>query len=908
QEQLLNSSNTFKVIGVGKVLDNLLQDIKAARESLFVVGPWIDGYFIRSLVGELDENVSVKFLIRPTERDAIVLAKSRFRGLLEARSLPTLHAKVIIIDNDIVYLGSTNWFKISLQQSREVTLRGHLSNLFDLSGILAEYWNEAKPIYLEGVKAAQPEDSIDYDILDPRLTQVGPIFDRLRRENPVGLNPKEYDHLWQELQKRKYRDFLSYEQGLITLKFLKGENVFGVLPTGGGKSLTFQLVSEMSEGLTLVISPLIALMKDYKEGEYFNSDLEEDQRIRIKNYIQEGSIRLLYISPERLKSFDFKNLLDSGRQQVKRVVIDEAHCVIEWGYSFRTKYLHIAQEIEAFERRVGHKIPTLLLTATASPWLQRQIIQNLRVEVPKDNVIIQEEGKERRELKIELQEGQSDDAKIKWIANQLKEGGDLYGKRGIIFNAFADGGTGLGARSASSICDDLKRLGVERIAYYHGQMALNQRREIQQQFEQDKLNIVVATKAFGMGIDYPKLGFVIHFYPPLSLEEYWQEAGRGGRGMDANTKEFCRCIVLHKSSDHNVLRGFPNIASFEKILGTYMTIAQHELYFNMAKVQKRGKLGKLLRQLQAHNYIRKTDNQQVGGILFECWKVINPQEIITYIKNYEKNQDQKQVKRLLSNLQILLDRQSNIIRIQQSRDLKYYELELNWLTEPDIAALEMIDDEQVGGVRYSRFRLLKDRLSIEGMENLSQKVKSYPEKGQAKLNYVFQNFLKAETGEKAKQIILKYLEQEEEEEKQEGTMFHATTSINPQSTHVEVNPPDDKIVESEVKRIIPIPSHFPIYQPPKEPKTRRGSKKGLKQVPDGTLCYFNHGGKKYEGRISNGQLIIGQKSYSHFSPASKDITGTEINGWKYWWLKLPGSNVWKLAADWREENTKPSRK
>ena len=160
--------------------------------------------------------------------------------------------------------------------------------------------------------------------------------------------------------------------------------------------------------------------------------------------------------------------------------------------------------------------------------------------------------------------------------------------------------------------------------------------------------------------------------------------------MDTTASEFCRCVVLHKSSDHSILRRFPNIASFEKNLGTFTIVAQRELFFNAAKVQK--KLGKLLIRLQERNYIRKMDNRLVGGVLFERWEIVNPQEIINHIKNNE-GQTQKPVRRLLSNLQILLDRQGNIIRIQQNRDLKYYELELNWLTEPAIAALEILDVE-----------------------------------------------------------------------------------------------------------------------------------------------------------------------------------------------------------------------
>jgi len=185
------------------------------------------------------------------------------------------------------------------------------------------------------------------------------IFLQLREKNPVNLSSEKYDQLWQVMQKLGYSGFLTREQGLITLKFLKRENVFGVLPTSGGKSFTFQTVARMSDGLTIVISPLIALMKDqvgqHRDGTamYFNSDLSLVQKKEVKRRIREGKVRLLYVSPERLKSTDFKELLDSSQRRVTRLVIDEAHCVVEWGYGFRVKYLHIAQEIKAFEKRLG---------------------------------------------------------------------------------------------------------------------------------------------------------------------------------------------------------------------------------------------------------------------------------------------------------------------------------------------------------------------------------------------------------------------------------------------------------------------------------------------------------------------------------------------------------------------------
>lgn len=596
----------------------------------------------------------------------------------------------------------------------------------------------------------------------------GPIFTQLREQNPVGLPLEVYDRLWGEMQKlgsivdREYTDFLSYEQGLITLKFLNGENIFGVLPTSGGKSFTFQLAARAAddEGLTIVISPLIALMKDYEYGEYFNSDLDDNEKNEIRERIRKGKIRLLYISPERLKSADFKSLLASGRRCVRRVVIDEAHCVVEWGYSFRSKYLHIAQEIEAFEAKLlkGEKVPILLLTATASPWLQQETAKNLRVEIPIDNFITLKAGADRPELVIGLHKVKNDQERLQWIAAQLGSGGKLYKKRGIIFSAFADGGEGLGALNASQICSRLERLGVKRIGYYHGQMSLEDRRQVQDDFREGRLDVIVATKAFGMGIDLPKLGFTIHFYPPLSLEEYWQEAGRGGRGMDPQKGEHCQCVVLYNPSDYGTLGIFPSVASFEKMLCTFVCVVQRELCFDVTKVKRLGRLRDLLTQLHDFGDIRPLRNIEVDGVLLERWELCrSANTVLKHIEAWRGDgKHTKQTRRLQGNLRVLAARKGNLVRVEQTPALKHLVLELNWFTEPDIAALEMADDDVKDGVRYVCFRLKSKRLTHRDMEALAQKVDNYRKSGYAKLDYVFDKFLKAKPG-KAKSVILDYL-------------------------------------------------------------------------------------------------------------------------------------------------------
>jgi RecQ family ATP-dependent DNA helicase len=598
-----------------------------------------------------------------------------------------------------------------------------------------------------------------------------PIFLQLRDKKI--LPAEEYDQLWKVMQKLGYCDFLTIEQGLITLKFLKGENIFGVLPTSGGKSFTYQTVARMTDGLTIVISPLIALMRDqvgaFRDGAalYFNSDLSPWQKKDVKRRIKEGKVKLLFISPERLKSTEFKDLLHSGEQRVKRLVIDEAHCVVEWGYGFRVKYLHIAQEIDDFEKRLGKDIPILLLTATASPWLQKEIVKNLQINIPTRNFITQQQGADRPELSIHLHHAKNDTQKIRWLAKQLIKGGKFYGKRGIIFSAFADGGEGLNAKNAPTICEQLEQMGVKNIDCYHGSMALDERRRIQNEFDECKLNILVATKAFGMGIDLPKLDFIIHFYPPISLEEYWQEAGRGGRGMKANAGENCQCIVLHNQADYLRLEGFPNLASFGKILSTFSTIVQGELYFNTKKVSAGGRLRKLLDLLHKNGDIRPLKSIRVGGISLERWKLRVPaSRIVKHIDAYfelNKANKVKQTKRLRNILRIRANSKGKIIRIEQSSKttgpaLDYYNSELNWFTEPEIKALAMIDDGFDGNISHTRYKIWKEKLTLQDMKILARKVNGYRKSGYAKLNYVFSVFLGANHGE-AKVIILDYLQQ-----------------------------------------------------------------------------------------------------------------------------------------------------
>lgn len=587
------------------------------------------------------------------------------------------------------------------------------------------------------------------------------IFEQLKTKKLIP--PEQYDELKKVMKNLGYEDFLSLEQGEITLKFLKGENVFGVLPTSGGKSFTFQTVARMTDGLTIVVSPLIALMKNqvakFRDGAslYFNSELSDFQKKDVKRRIREGKVKLLYISPERLKSEDFKRLLDSSSQRVKRFVIDEAHCVIEWGYGFRVKYLHIAQEIEAFEKRLGGKIPVLLLTATASPWLQQETAKKLRVEISSQNFVVQQDGADRPELKIATKLMANEKTKTNWLAKQFSKGGAFYKKRGIIFSAYAEGGEKDEAYNAPKICGELQNLGVNKIGYYHGQMDLEERKKIQKDFANGSLDILVATKAFGMGIDLPKLGFIVHFYPPISLEEYWQEAGRGGRGMDINKGEHCDCVVLHSPSDERLLNFFTISKSFTNILSTFTSVTQDVICFQ--DMPEKGQLRMLLDELRRQKDIKKLAALIIGNATIERWKLLKPaSNILLHIEKLFRNQEIKKTKRikrkLTNQLNLRYKRNGKTIRVRKWQN--FFSTDLNWFTEPEIKALEMIDDKIFENEIYTQFKILKDKLSMKEMKVLEAKINTSRLEVKSKFNYVHSHFLKAKQG-KEKDVIIKYL-------------------------------------------------------------------------------------------------------------------------------------------------------
>ncbi|MBU4226469.1 MAG: RecQ family ATP-dependent DNA helicase, partial [Chloroflexi bacterium] len=299
---------------------------------------------------------------------------------------------------------------------------------------------------------------------------------------------------------------------------LAGHHTLAVMPTGAGKSLIFQLAALQLNGLTLVISPLIALMKDQVDSltrrnipaTYINSALPTpEQNLRLQK-LSQGEYRLVYVAPERLRSVPFLNALRS--QAVSLLAVDEAHCISEWGHDFRPDYLHIAQWRNAI---LPHAPLTAALTATATPQVQKDIIRLLGLGDSSTRIVT---GFNRPNLILDVLYMSGLPAKLRALNELLshRDSGSV-----IIYT-----GTRRDAEEVTEFAREVIKTPAE---YYHAGLPPEERTRIQNDFISGKLNVIAATNAFGMGIDRADVRQVIHYSVPGSLEAYYQEAGRAGR-------------------------------------------------------------------------------------------------------------------------------------------------------------------------------------------------------------------------------------------------------------------------------------------------------------------------------------------------------------------------------------------
>lgn len=307
-----------------------------------------------------------------------------------------------------------------------------------------------------------------------------------------------------------YSTFRPGQEDIISA-LMQNQDVLGVLPTGGGKSVCYQLPALLKPGLTIVISPLISLMHDQIDSlkqhgiaaDFINSTLSQQEYAEIRSRLRRGDLKLLYIAPERLENRSF--IEEISRLPLTMIAVDEAHCVSQWGHDFRQSYRQISSFIDALPQR-----PTIAaFTATATELVRQDIIEQLQLSEP--NVFIN--SFDRPNIKFTVKEPSNKMAEVKAYLKNTNESVIIYAQT---------------RKNVDQIHEHLKKDGYP-VAKYHAGLSVEARSKSQDDFIYDRAKIMVATNAFGMGIDKTDVRKVIHYNMPTDLEGYYQEAGRAGR-------------------------------------------------------------------------------------------------------------------------------------------------------------------------------------------------------------------------------------------------------------------------------------------------------------------------------------------------------------------------------------------
>ena len=333
-----------------------------------------------------------------------------------------------------------------------------------------------------------------------------------------------------------FTDFRPMQKEVID-SVLAGKDTFVIFKTSGGKSLCFQIPALCCEGTAIVISPLVALMKDQVDNArsagisaaYINSTQSSDERnVVIKNFVS-GTYKLIYISPERLTENFIQKILSSN---ISFLAIDEAHCVSKYGHNFRPDYLNIGKIFDKIEEHKGVKIPRIALTATAPVSIRQDIIEQLKLKHP--NEFIGDFDRDNIELRVE----KTDDKRL---------------ALGELLNQFAHEPVIIYCSTVKSVNALYEDLGRDRysVTRYHGKLTSEQKNQQQEEFISGKCNIMIATCAFGMGVDKSDIRTVIHYQLPGDLESYYQEAGRVGRDGEPG-----QAVVLYHKNDKDIQKFF----------------------------------------------------------------------------------------------------------------------------------------------------------------------------------------------------------------------------------------------------------------------------------------------------------------------------------------------------------------
>ncbi len=331
---------------------------------------------------------------------------------------------------------------------------------------------------------------------------------------------------------KKYFGYTSFKEGQEELvdSILTGRDVLGIMPTGAGKSICYQVPALCMEGITIVVSPLISLMMDQVKAlnqagvhaAYINSSLSENQIAKALQNARMGQYKIIYVAPERLETDRFLSFALNA--DISMVTIDEAHCISQWGQDFRPSYLKLLQFID----RLPVRPIVSAFTATATMVVRKDILEILQLQNPKVLVT----GFDRENLFFEVRTGKNkDDQLLHYLQNHLEESGIIYCAT---------------RKNVEKVCEFLELRGLP-VTKYHAGLSPQERKENQEDFIYDRKPIVVATNAFGMGIDKSNVRYVVHYNMPQSLENYYQEAGRAGRdGMSAE------CVILYSPQDVHI--------------------------------------------------------------------------------------------------------------------------------------------------------------------------------------------------------------------------------------------------------------------------------------------------------------------------------------------------------------------
>jgi len=396
--------------------------------------------------------------------------------------------------------------------------------------------------------------------------------------------------------KKSLKEFFGFDsfkgmQEEVISTIMSGDDCFVIMPTGAGKSLCYQLPALISPGTAIIISPLIALMKNQVDairgfGEsdsiahFLNSSLTKTQSEKVKKDVAEGSTKMLYVAPETLKKDETIDFLRSV--QVSFVAVDEAHCISEWGHDFRPEYRRIKQIVKAID-----DVPMVALTATATPKVQMDIQKSLNMLDAK----VYKSSFNRTNLYYEVMPKGSKAQTMKDLISFVNK---RAGMSGIIYC--------LSRKKTEDVAEILRANGVNALAYHAG-LDAKTRAANQDKFLMEDVDVICATIAFGMGIDKPDVRFVIHYDVPKSLEGYYQETGRAGRdGLDGD------CVLFYNPKDTEKLEKFlKDKPVAEREIGTQL-ISEMAFFAESSQCRRKSLLHYFGENFQAENCNKMCDN------------------------------------------------------------------------------------------------------------------------------------------------------------------------------------------------------------------------------------------------------------------------------------------------------------